>query len=126
MELDGPRALKEVAFLPPAIVAAINAAFASTTGQIIVRSLLVGLETFFTVSGALAFAEWARQMGQEPETISEVDWFVLVITAVLTGMSARVLQKEVRALVEAVPEPIKQRVGAYFRDRILPMIKRKD
>lgn len=112
--------VNEAIFVPAALLAGLQ----SIWGNTLVQALWAGLNLFWTAEGIIDLVTAIRKAGLNPDSMTDEDWFYLVVNLVLTPLTAKYAISPIKELLDKVPDPIKKKIGAWLKNNLGPLVKK--
>ena len=112
--------VNEAIFVPAALLAGLQ----SIWGNTLVQALWAGLNLFWTAEGIIDLVTAIRKAGLNPDSMTDEDWFYLVLNLALTALTAKFAISPIKELLDKVPDPIKKQIGAWLKNNLGPLVKK--
>lgn len=112
--------VNEAIFVPAALLAGLQ----SIWGNTLVQALWAGLNLFWTAEGIIDLVTAIRKAGLNPDSMTDEDWFYLVLNLALTALTAKFAISPIKELLDKVPDPIKKKIGAWLKNNLGPLVKK--
>lgn len=112
--------VNEAIFVPAALLAGLQSIWGST----LVQALWAGLNLFWTAEGIIDLVTAIRKAGLNPNSMTDEDWFNLVLNLALTALTVKFAISPIKELLDKVPDPVKKQIGAWLKNNLGPLVKK--
>ena len=112
--------VNEAIFVPAALLAGLQSIWGST----LVQALWASLNLFWTAEGIIDLVTAIRKAGLNPNSMTDEDWFNLVLNLALTALTLKFAISPIKELLDKVPDPVKKQIGAWLKNNLGPLVKK--